>query len=483
MDITKEKSDVFSQIAALRVSAEGYPKSVISNITNSIESIKQEANSLDFLTDLAKSLIGFEAIKETLVDALTHNLDDIESDIKKAIKKALKAMVSCSINPSIPQSFIDDGITVELDKIDLLDIFKIDPTSDAGKLLYNDITTGANSTDFNTFAYNTIQDDGNTGIWGLSTTGNEILQIRFDEVGPINNTLNIKPSDYYSSGTKKLPDLNNDYIDSIKLFNSNKLINNIIESVFGVISLNVSKDKNQIKNEIRIEDIIDRILNSDCDVVIDNSYFAFSNEELASIDYRADVRRKGMRIVSTCGDMESSVSFDTLTDLNDELDALADTTPSPELIQIQTTIVREGLDNLANDSAENVEERDKLNVKISFIENMLKHLMTAIVSGLLAPKLIVILAVNHSIVHGEVFDNTEDFIRKNSGLVTAALQSVRDAVVALLMERILKEIKTLVLDNVIKTQIERVKFQKAQLASLVGIPQDILRQISGLAKN
>jgi hypothetical protein len=74
MDVTREKGEIFGQIAALRVSSEGYPRF---SISNSLPSISQSTNSLDFLVDLAKALIGFDALKETLVDVLTHNLDDI----------------------------------------------------------------------------------------------------------------------------------------------------------------------------------------------------------------------------------------------------------------------------------------------------------------------------------------------------------------------------------------------------------------------
>tara|TARA_R110000796_G_scaffold58413_4_gene134873 strand:+ start:25290 stop:26747 length:1458 start_codon:yes stop_codon:yes gene_type:complete len=485
MDVTKEKSDVFGQIAALRVSAEGYPKKLLSN---SIASISQKTNSLNFLIDLNKALIGFESLKESLVEVLTYNLDEIELDIKQAIKKALKSMVSCSINPKIPQSFIDNGIDVELSKIDLLGMFKTSPFSPAGKLLYNDPNGLSDSTDFNTFLYNTIQ--GNTtGTWGAITTGNDILQIRFDEEGVSselpNNTINIKPSEHYTNelNNKKLPDLNNDYIDSIKLFDSAKLINNIIESVFGTVSLSINKDKKQIKNEIKIQDIIDRIINTDCDMVIDDSYFVFTNEELNSIDSRVEDRRKGKTVVTTCDDVDSSIEFDTLTSLNDELTPLLNQPSTSQLIEITTTIVRNGLDALANDSASNVDEKDKLSIKINFIEKMLRHLMSAIVSVILSPKLIVILAVNHTIVHGEAFDNTEDFIKKNRGLITAVMQSIRDAIVGILMDKILKEIKILVTDNIIKTQIEKVKYKKAQIASLVGVPNDVLRQISGLINN
>ena len=89
---------------------------------------------------------------------------------------------------------------------------------------------------------------------------------------------------------------------------------------------------------------------------------------------------------------------------------------------------------------------------------------------------------NKSKYEYEVFEDVEDFIKKNKGLVTAAMQSVRDAVIDVLMDKVLKEVKKLVTDNIIKTQIEKVKYKKAQLASLVGVPSALLRQISGLVK-
>ena len=46
----------------------------------------------------------------------------------------------------------------------------------------------------------------------------------------------------------------------------------------------------------------------------------------------------------------------------------------------------------------------------------------------------------------------------------------------------LKEIKKLVADNVLKVQVEKYKAKKAQLLSLTGTPNEVLRKISGLTK-
>ena len=119
MSIAQDKQKVFSEISALRVSAEGYPKMILSN---SIDSLKEaKGNSLDYLTDLLKSLVGFDSLKDVVVETLTQNLDEIEDDVKVALKDVLKTLISCSVNPKLPQSFIDNGITISLKNIDFLE--------------------------------------------------------------------------------------------------------------------------------------------------------------------------------------------------------------------------------------------------------------------------------------------------------------------------------------------------------------------------
>jgi len=465
MDIASEKGKIYSKIAALRVSTETFPKTFLSN---SIPSINKDGNSLNFLTDLIKSLVGFDALNDVIVETLTTNLDEIEVDIKVTIKKILKELVSCNINPSIPQDFIDNGITIEVNKVDFLDIMRINPISQAGKLIYDDVFSASESTDFNTYLYSAIQGEGEELFWGHVTTDEDILGVKFNEEGLIsNNTITIKPSTYYSEN-KMLTDFNNSYVDSVKLFNSVKLINNIIENVFGSISVVTKKDKQTIKNEIQINDIIDRVLNSDCDEVIDDSYFSFSNDELQDIDYRAKSRRKGVKVLKINENVDSEIDINELTALNDEYDALSNDLPLGEYQEKLTTLVRDGINSLANAAAVNVDDEDKMTVKLSFIEDILKKLMTAIVNVILSPKLILIFTVNHYILYqGETFENVQDFMEKNKWLLTRILDEVRDLIIAKLMERALKEIKTLAIENAIKVSVEGLKNNKAQLVSMV----------------
>ena len=215
MGIIDQKSKVFGNIAAARTVAEGLPKLV----TNpSFPSINNDGNSIAFLTDLLKSLVGMEKLREVIIDTLAYKLDGMEISIKTAIKSSLKELVNCGVDPSIP-SYIKSsgtGIKIETSKIDFFDVLKTNPLTQEGKLLYNDVQASplTSSNDFNTFLYGTIQNDGTTETWGISP----ILDVQFDSVNVSptpNNTLTFHANAAYD--TKTLTDFNNNFIDSISL--------------------------------------------------------------------------------------------------------------------------------------------------------------------------------------------------------------------------------------------------------------------------
>lgn len=482
MSIIDQKKKVFGDIAALRASAEGFPKF---KTNASFPSINNDGNSMDFLTDLLKSLVGFESLKNVVVTTITHNLEGIEDDVKLILKKELKKLVSCSVNPSIPDwvkhssvSSTATGINLELRKLDYLGLLLVEPTSQSGNLLYDDISAGINSTDFNTFLYNTVQDDGNENSWGSVTQPQDILSLTFNSIGSTNNVINLRVSPYYSNPAngKKLTDVNNDYIDSISLFGSDKMINSIIDSLFGSIAFTIKKSKKQLQKEAEIDKVINDIINADITKVIDNSYFSFSNEDAKIFESIVNNRRNGVAILEGSTQFESSIPLDSLTTFNQQIFTATTTVQ-------KATAISAGLDDLANKSVEGVSGSDVYAMKLNFIDNIIKKLMTAIANVVLSPKLIMIYALNHSIVYGSSFDDAIDFMRKNKTLIRSILNGIRDSIIAILLKEVLKAVTELVSKNLIETQIEKAKAQQAQLASLVGVPQETLRIISGLVKS
>jgi len=479
MSIVDKKKEIFGQISALRTSCEGFPKF---ELNNSMCSIDNSTNPLDLLIDLLKVTIGFEKLSSILTNTLTYDLGKIEIEIKKALKKELKSLVSCGVNPSIPNFFLHQnfnalstGINLDLRKIDYMGVMLVDPNTNAGLLTYEDTNGGLNSTDFHTYLFETIQLDGTQTDWGSSTIGNDILSIKFNSTGPTNNIINIKASEFYSNPTnnKKLTDLNNDFIDSVSLFGSGIMINSLVDSLFGSISFELNKTTEQIKKEVEIEHIIECFLNTDDTTIVDDSFFEFSNEAIRIQEEEANNRQKGIKVLSNCGNVASSVPTSTLS-------ALTMSIMSATTVGSTADIITKGIDNIANEASEEVDDKNKITAKLNFIDGAIRKLMIKMGNVILSPKVISIFAVNHAIVYGTDLDNPVNWMKLNKTLMNSIVTAIRETFIKILLEEAIKNIKNIVKCASQQVVTEYAKTQSAQLASLVGIPQDVLRMIQGL---
>lgn len=472
MSILDKKQKIFGNIAAARTLTEGLPNLKLSA---SLSSINTGGNSIGFLSDLIKSLIGYEALVSSVVDILTHSLSDIEREIKIALKTELKNIVSCGVDPHLPTwiQSTGTGITIEVNKIDFLDQFKVDPNSIAGRLLYNDITTPlTNSTDFNTFLYGVIQDDGNTYTW------NNILDITFNSLGTgntPNNTITFKANTSYN--TRTLTDLNNNFVDSLTLFNTENIINQIVDIIYGSIATTIGKSLKQLENEAKINTIVEKMIDNDNKNPISDDAFTFTNEETYKNQLDAANRRKGRRVLNLSSELSSSIPISNLTTFNDELTGATSTSQ-------KKVIISNNLDKMANSSGANVQNRINLKaVKLDFIQQIVNNLIKAIVGKVLSPKVITIFMVNYKIIYGPTatFDDGIDFILKNKNLFHNIIKRVTEEIVKILLKIALKRISELVAEAIAKKEIEKNKNKLTQLLSLVGVPQEALRIIKGLS--
>jgi hypothetical protein len=461
MSLIDKKRKIFGNIAAAKTLTEGLPKLKISS---SFPSINNGGNSITFLTDLIKSLIGYEALVGTIVDILSHSLPNIEREIKNALKLELKNIVSCGVDPSLPAwiKSSGSGIVIEVNKIDFLDLLKVDPNSISGQLLYGD------ATDFNRFLYDAIQNDGVTNTW------NNILDITFNSIGPINNTLTITANSSYDN--KNLTDLDNNFIDSLTLFNSVSIINSIIDIIFGSISVIINKTTKQLEKEAEINNIIDCIINSDADDPIDDNYFTFSNEEVYIQHLDADQRKKGVVKLECCNKVAASIPIELLSTLNSDMTGA---TTSQE----QTVVIANNLNIMATQNTVNsTNPSDHIAIKLNFIQQMINNLIKAIIGVVLSPKVVIIFLINYKIIYGQsaTYNGGADFIKVNKNLFKSIMKRITEIIIKKLVAIALKQIAVLVAESAAVKETEKSKARLAQLLSLVGIPQETLRLIKGL---
>ena len=469
MSILNDKEKVFGNISALRTLTDDFPQL---KINNSFPSVNNSADPQQFLIDLILSLTGFEELRDTLVDILSYASETMEDVVKDTLKVQLKGITSCGVDGSLPLWLrsTGSGIEIQVKKIDFFEIFKVDPETQAGNLMYEDVSAQTGSTDFNTFLYYVIQDEGVEYSW------QGILTFEFNQGSNVPyNTLTIKADPSYDSLT--LTQLNNDFIDSITLFPSTQLITKLIDGLFGSVSFNVSvnKSESQLEMEEQINTVIDCITNADDDYVIDDTYFEFSNEQLQDIKEVATNRRNGIRQLKTCGDVDVDMPIEFLTAIKEQFDAI----PAGDRFE-QHEVIRTNLNSMANQvSSFAGDPVDEYAVQLDFMGLMFKSLIKAYVNAILGPKVISIFLLNYKITNGlnAEFTNPIDLLKQNKVLIQRIINIVRDKIITILLQLVLKYITKLIAANQVEALKEKANAQLAILLSLVGVPQDVIRLI------
>lgn len=485
MAIVDKKKEVFGKIAAARTLTDNMPSR---KSTSSFSSINNNGNPISFLTELIQSLVGYEALVEVIVDTLTISMSEIENSVKKVLKKELKKLINCDIDPTIPSWFrsTGNGVIIELKKIDFIDILRTPPSSIEGKLIYKDITPNLiDSTDFNTFLYGLIQDDGVTHTW------DGILDFTFNSVGDDvtpNNTLLIKTNPLYDN--KTLTDLNNNYIDSISLFDTSSILTQVMDIIYGSISSSVGKSLKQLENEALINKTLDKFINNTNETNLQDSAFTFSKEETYSGQLEALHRKKGVKKIKipnesnagqnnqtlgqSLNEIDASVSLESLTSFNDNVNN------STDLLSKKNSVIS-GLNQMSFDTIKNVKNPvDNTTVKFDFVNEIIKNLGKAIINKILLPNVIILYLINYKIVYGETeqYENSIDFLKKNKNLINTIIKTIGTEMITILLRVSLKHIERLVALKTAKKVIEKNTLNLSQILSLTGAPKARLKSIT-----
>jgi hypothetical protein len=502
MSTLEKKNKVTSKIAASQVMIADKSDKFNKKKTEALESFNNtKGKVVEFLTDLITILVGFKMLIDAIVDTFTYYLSKIEKEIKKGLKIELKSIVSCGLNPSLPDFLKSNGtgIVIEVNKIDFFDIFKVDPLSESGKLLYKDISNPLyNSGDFNTFLYGVIQDANVEHFWN-NTSRQQLLSITFNDIGNgttrPNNCLTIKAAKAYDS--KKLTDLNNDFINSLTLFNTQGIINRILDSIYGSISFSINKSKKQLINEAKINNVIEKMMDADANDVINDGYFTFTNDETFAQEENATLRQQGVHILQLSTPTTASIPVGMLSDMNNSLNQ-----PNLSTIQ-QKAIISDHLNKMANQTTvknmpnlppiPNIPNLptmptmpsvpDNVSIKLSFTTEIFKNLTKTIISSVISPKVIMIFLINLKIVYGPdaVYEDGVDFIKKNKNIFKSLIKGVTTIIIKILLGLALKEIAKLVAKVIVKKRIEKMKNRKDQMLTLVGVGVKTLENLVSTA--
>lgn len=463
MGLSDEKSKVFGEIAALRATTKGY----LSNTQNSLSSISNKTDVMGFLIDLLKSLENYSDMKQIIIDTIIYQNNIIENEVKKSLKKQLKDFSICSASPTIPSWVLESntGLDIRVSDLDYLDIFKITPETELGGLFFNDVANGLNSNDLNTHLNYVIKNQGGSFYWGESSSVNKkIILNRFNNLGITpdkNNSFNVKISNNYQN--TKINKFNDDYIDSLKIFNVEELINSLLDSFSGVLSFKSGKSKNKIKSAEEISLIIEKLIASESDSIsVDNSFFEFTNEENTSIDDIVNNKNKGVfKIDLTENILETELNYDDIVNLNSNLNSTTND-------KLKADMLSNALNSLGSLDNLNLDPINIPVIKLNMIELIVKNLTNILVSKILSPKVLLVFIINSKMVYGNDFSDVKTFIKNNSNLFVNLINIIKPIVVKIILDKIKKQITQLVEERIKEIATEKAKNYSNQIQSLLG---------------
>lgn len=231
-------------------------------------------------------------------------------------------------------------------------------------------------------------------------------------------------------------EFNYDYVMSIKLFDAKVLAHSLMESVLNMnMGLSVGLGMRHQEGTEIIKEIIKNILKTD-DSEINDCYYTFDNTKYDSLLRKAEEKRARQERFGNV--THETGLFDSVNDILNEYDANAE-------LHKQADVLHRAITQAAVTVSEGVPDTDKFDVEFNFIFDLIEALITAIVNGILSPKLLMLLEVNQKIMGGtwEKF-TMKDLLEALRVIITAIVKEIRDMVIQELLKLVLKALEPII---------------------------------------
>lgn len=339
MGLIDDKKNIFTTIGAYNSLNEN--KNLPDN-SNLFSSINNKDDIGGFLLDVLRVVVGTTALQQLVGELFTNFTDSIEPKLKSATKKQL---IDYNSGDELPDSFKNDGIKVSAKDLDTSGKLKNDPESDVGNLIYDN-----NNDNFDKKAVDAIKSEG------TDIEYNDLL-IKYNSS---DDSFTLKPSS--SSSNKNIGQWLGDYVDNAEFLNKKEFITNTMNSIFGSVSSNENKTKEEILNQLEAEKKLEQVIKGD-------DSFEISEDDLAELNNKASELKDGVVYYDMgCGIISSELPLSGLTNLVSKISGSTD--PFGVSNAISDTL-NESFKN--TDSSETSEENNET-IKNGFFNKIIEYI-------------------------------------------------------------------------------------------------------------
>ena len=231
-------------------------------------------------------------------------------------------------------------------------------------------------------------------------------------------------------------EFNYDYVMGMKLFDAKVMATALMDSLINTsVGININSNKRHQEMTEMVREIIRNIAESD-DSNVSDCYYTFDNSKYETLLRRAEEKRARRE---RFGNVTHEIgNFNSVREILDEYDANSE-------LHKQEEVIHRAIRQAAIIVSEGVDEVDRNDVEFNFVCDLIENLVTAIVNGILSPKLLMLLEVNQTIMGGtwEKF-TMKDLLKAMESIIVSIVKEVRDLVVQELKSLVLKQLEPII---------------------------------------
>jgi Na+-transporting methylmalonyl-CoA/oxaloacetate decarboxylase gamma subunit len=427
MSRADNKRGVFNNIKAYNsLNQQGKPPTQ----TDLMTSVNNTKETIPFLLDVLKTVAGAGALKILIGNMLTKMVGGAEPKLKTALKKQF---TQSNASDPLPTTFRNSGVNMPIKDIDTTGKLKVNPslTETGGKILYGQ----PSENNFDYKAHDAIRLNGTpVNCNNMSITYNSTT-----------DKFNVKPN-------VTVPDVNtyfNNYIDNTQLINSDEIVSNTMDRIYGTLSNKQKKTPEQILDELMIEKMLEQVLNGD-------DSFEISPDDLNELRSLANQLATGVVGYDMgCGYMPAQLSID---DLNKLINAISGSTNAFAV----GNAVEAALDSSVSGTSE-IANENKETIRDGFFQKMINTFTVKLLSAVTtAPQVRTLMGMMSSLQNnGKVLiSNAKEDLKKWKVFIKCMAKEIMIMVaefIFLLALVYLMKLLTPVIKRIVKEKINQFK--------------------------
>jgi hypothetical protein len=395
MGIIDDKKNVFTTIGAYTSLRE---EKNLPDTSNLFPSINNKDDIGAFLLDVLGVVVGTTALQELTGELFANFADAAEPTLKSAIKKQL---IDFNSGDDLPNAF-KTGIEVPVANIDVYGKLKNNPSSDVGKLLYDDINPN-----FDKLAFDAISSNGS-----YVTFNN--LRMKYESS---TDSFTFRPT--VATENDSIGTWFSDFVDNATILERKEFSSKILDRLFASIASNEEKTTESIFKELEADKLIQQVIDGDDSFVIPEDDY----EELLR---KAKELNEGVLLYDMgCGLLNAELALTGMTSLISNISGSTDPNKIGNEINnsIATSFEATDFDGTSEENAETIRNGFFARL-IQFLQLELTKLLT------LSPQARMLLSLSSAFQNGgvpEISDPRDDL--KNFKVYIKCV--IRDALAAL----------------------------------------------------